>query len=33
VPVINLDDVERIVEVLISRAVPLAAAFARAGAA
>ena len=33
VPVIDLNDVERIVEILISRAVPLAAAFARAGAA
>jgi len=33
VPVIDLDDVEGIVEILISRAVPLAAAIARAGAA
>ena len=33
VPVIDLDDIDGIVEILISRAVPLAAALARAGAA
>ena len=33
VPVIDLDDIEGIVEILITRAAPIAAAFARAGAA